>query len=145
MVGRRITVDNNTAAPTLLINNFSSVVYLLPQWCLLKNRLRQWCHYIPYSANFLCVFNFTNFANFQLFAKMFPQKFLMYDTVFMLWLQQGTLNIIPGLSCRICKKLSPRRHLQSRHCFADSCKLKGWQCNGMVHVRKTGQIYMPHP
>ena len=33
---------------------------------------------IPYSAKFSRVFNFANFANFQLFAKIFQQKFLTH-------------------------------------------------------------------
>ena len=34
-----------------------------------------------------------------------------------------TDNIL-GISCRICKRETPRRYLWSRHCFADSSKLK---------------------
>ena len=40
--------------------------------------------FIPYSAKFVQVCNFENFANFQSFAKIFQQKFLTRDTVFML-------------------------------------------------------------
>ena len=84
-----------------------------------------------YSARFSWVFNFANFANFQLFAKIFQQNFWHVTHCSHALTAVASMDNIPGLSYRICKELSPRRYLWSRHCFADSCDLKQgtvWRC-----------------
>ena len=87
MVGRCITVGYDTAAPTLLINNLAilSSVVSCHNGTFSKIGLdNDVTVYRIASAKFSWVFNFTNFANFQPFGKMFPQKLLTHDTVFML-------------------------------------------------------------
>ena len=77
---------------------------------------------VPYSAKFLWVFNFVNFTNFQLFAKLFQWKFLIRKLQFSR--ARASMDNIPGLRCCIRKGRSPKRYLRSRHCFADRCESK---------------------
>ena len=94
---------------------------------------------IPYSAKFSWVFNFANFANFQLFVKLFQRKFLTRNLQFLR--ARASMDNIPGLCCRIRKGHSPKRYLRSRHCFADSCELeRGQWCGQCVLV-----ACMPRP
>ena len=73
---------------------------------------------ISSSAKFSWVFNFMNFTNFPLFAKIFQQKFLcVTHTPFM-------LDNVLGLSHWIHKEISSKRYLWRRHCLFDSCELK---------------------
>ena len=80
---------------------------------------------VPYCSKFSRVFNFANLANFPLFVKIFQRKFLTRDThTFHTLTATASMDNILGLSCRIRKELSPKRYLQSRHCFADSCRFE---------------------
>ena len=55
------------------------------------------------------------------------KSFAMWTTVFI----SDCKRIDDNISCPICKELSSKRYLWSRHCFADGCKLERmrvWQC-----------------
>ena len=79
-------------------------------------RCQKW---ILNSAKFSWVFNFINFANFQLFKKFFWQTFLTRHTVFTLWLWH-----------------------QSKHCFADVGKPE-WMIEWRCALDKPGLYAMP--
>ena len=68
-----------------------------------------------------------NFANFQSFAKLIKKKIDMSTHILTTRVSMDNM----GLTCQICKEHSPKRWFWSRHCFADSCKLKWttvWLC-----------------
>ena len=69
--------------------------------------------------------------------------FDMRHTVNMLLTTTASMDNIPGQSCRICKELSPKRFLRSRHYFADSCK--AWADDSVtVRVRSTRLVCHAH-
>ena len=73
--------------------------------------------YIPYSAKFLRVFSFANLQVFQ--WKLWHATHSSHAVTVSV-----SMDNIPELSWQICKELSPKRYLQSRHYFADSCELE---------------------
>ena len=91
--------------------------------------------YIPNSAKFSRVFNFANFAGFQLFARLFQWTFLTRGLQFSR--ARASMDNILGLCCRIRKGHSPKRYHQSRHCFADSCELEHGRWCGQCVLDRT--------
>ena len=84
---------------------------------------KHWLIWRQYSANFSRVFNLANFANFQPLVNSISIKFLTCE-VFMLWLQEGQWTTSWGRAAEWQKGCSPKRYLQTRHWFADRCKLE---------------------
>ena len=67
--------------------------------------------------------------------KLFQQKFLTRTLCvnYSFLRARASIDNIPGLCCQIRKGHYPKRYLQSRHCFADSCKLeRGRRCGQCV-------------
>ena len=88
---------------------------------------------ITYSAKFSLVFNFTYFAKFQPFVKLFQQKFV--TRTLQLSRARVSMDNILGLCCCIRKGSSPIRYLQSRHWFADRCELEhGRRCRMCLYA-----------
>ena len=86
---------------------------------------------IPSSTTFSRVFNFANFVNFPLFTKIFQRNLLTRD-MHTFHIALTTLQLWWTTSQDLASKsFSPKRYLQSSHCFADSWELEWmtvWQC-----------------
>ena len=101
-----IPLEVTTAAVRLAMREMDSTAQVIQQS-------------VPYSAKFSRVFNFTNFANFKPFVKLFQRKFLTRKPY--------------RLCCRIYNEHSQKRYRRSRHCFADSCELvRGRLCRQCI-------------
>ena len=102
---------------------------------------------IPYSAKFSQVFNFANFANFQLFAKVFQRKFLTCSVRV-----QQAHKIISTKSSKIAihKNLDPQKFSTIRYAFPISTMLYYLWCNillitnqviTMKAIKRQKQVY----
>ena len=76
---------------------------------------------IPYSTKFSWVLSFANFVSFQQFAKLLQRKFFARGRALI-------DNMLPNPQGTLSKEIP-----KSRHCFADSCKLKRGQWCDSVH------------
>ena len=77
---------------------------------------------IQCTFSYCIVLNFVGLFNFQPFV--ISTKILTRKPC-----ARVLMDNILGLCCRIHKGRSPKRYLQSRHCFAHNCKLEhGWWC-----------------